>query len=87
MINYIFSAASNFETVVPMAKKLKRELKDEIETEAEEHVFSSKDFPKVVAKLSFKLTLLFDTVKETIRKANDNEKTQRSDLYKTVPEI
>lgn len=85
MINYIFSSASHFDNLGPMAKKLKRELNDEIETEAEEHVFSSKDFPKVVAKLSFKLTLLFDTVKKAIRNANDNEQTQRSDLYKTVP--
>ena len=69
-----------------MAKKLKRELKDEIETKAEEHIFSSKDFPKIVAKLSFKLTILFDTVKETIRNANDDEQTRRSDLYKTVPD-
>ena len=68
----------------PEAKKLKREFKEEIKTEDGNEYFSSSNFPKTVAKLSFKLTSLFGTVKESIRKADEVEQDQRSDLYRGV---
>ena len=47
----------------PEAKKLKREFKEEIKTEAENEYFSSSNFPMIVAKMSFKFASLLEEFK------------------------
>ena len=47
--------------VMPEAKKLKREFKEEIKTEAEDFSFvSSSTFPKIVVEYGFKLASVFE---------------------------
>ena len=47
----------------PDGKKLKREFKEEIKTEAENDYFSSSNFPMIVAKMSFKFASLLEEFK------------------------
>ena len=72
----------------PEAKKLKSEFKEEnlpeIKTKAGNDYFLSSNFPKTIAKMSFKLTSLFRTVNEAIRNADELEQNQRRDLYREV---
>ena len=67
----------------PEAKKIKSEFQEN-KTEAGNDYFFSSNFPKTMAKMSFKLTSLFRTVNEAIRKADEVEQEQRRDLYRRV---